>query len=140
MVRRRNRQKSINFKETLNYVYGKVLDQEGLYLDETVDVDGLPEGIFVYYIEKDRRGGYKAISETFSRNTRGMFFTKEAMDFPHKIYYFQDRSEVILNGMLENASAFFNFFHVKLALDKQISLASEIRDKGREEESDEDGE
>lgn len=136
----RNR-RQLNFRESLDYKRANLLGNEGLYLPIVVTLEQLPENIYFYYLQKDRRNGFHSFSKDMNvRRTTGVFFTKTELDFKGNLQYIEKTDDFQLHETLQTPEEFFDFFQVKLSLDKQISYADEKRFADTEENDEEESE
>lgn len=135
MVRRRY----LNFRESLDYQYANLLGNDGLYIAMMVTLEQLPKDIYFYYVQRDRRNGFYSLSKKHGRKTTGMFFTKTEIEMKDDLRYIEDQEEVQLFEKIKIPEEFFDFFNVKISLDKQISYADAKRSAGSEEEDDDEG-
>lgn len=131
----RKKTPQLNFRETFDYIHCTLLGVEGVFLPMLVSLECLPEHIFPYYIQKDRRGNFYSCSVEYVRNSCGIFFGREQISLPNPLTYFTSSTEFQQGIPFREREEFYQFFGVRLTLDKQISLADE---KADEEESDED--
>ena len=67
-----------------------------------------------------------------------MFFTKTEIEIKDNLRYIENQADLQLLENLKIPEDFFEFFNVKLSLDKQISLADERRFAETEEEEEEE--
>ena len=116
-----------NFREILDYQKAVLLDKEGLFLPALVDVSSMPGDINYYYIQHSKRNGYFAITKDQEMKSKGMFFTKESIDFKDKIRYISEQKDLEIKDYLSSPDDFYDFFNVRLSLDKRISLADASR-------------
>lgn len=136
----RNR-RQLNFRELLDYKRANLLGNEGLYLPIVVTLEQLPENIFFYYLQKDRHDVFHSFSKNAkARRTAGIFFTKTAFDFDKEFQYIKKNDDFQLHEKLQTPEEFYDFFQVKLSLDKQISYADEKRFADTEENDEEESE
>lgn len=129
MVQRRK-----NFKEVFDYRRCLLLRKEGLFIPGRsalkLSLDGLSEDIYVYYIQKDpRTGEYSSFSNRPLRDSAGICFLKTAFSFQknQKRRSLNGQNEFFVQDSIVQEEEFFDFFGVRLSLDKQIALADESR-------------
>lgn len=119
--------RSVKYNDVDKYKYLTVLGITGVYIDERVNENTLPEGFLHYELEKsrDRAVPFSAVGKMFRRGYGGDFITKEELPIPMK-------GKVSLTdkdfSFPEIEFQFEPFFGTKLSIDKQIENAELIRE------------